>query len=668
MRELLKALLCLLISLCPAGTMYAQCDNGNIEDGNFTNWSGWTSENHTGTIDISGSVPGIVAGRHNIVSTGFDPIVGGNIMPTAFEGSKSIRLGSSAAQNQWKAQTIAYTFTVTSANAHSSFAYALVLQDPIFNHQPQEKPFFQWWLSKSGDLGNSQSLANLITLSQPVFADVNNPFFTQHPNFNTNAIIYKNWQTVCLPDLTPYIGKKITIYFHTAGCTQGQHYGYAYIDGLCQPNYAQAYMVSSPPYYNTCPTQLICNGSTSLNVTDHYWKIEKIDCNTGTTIPGTERTQYNYNAPVGIVDAMSIYRNLGGLWSSGCWRITLGVRSCSSTWATTITIVNITIPEIQVSNIYKCCDDQNGVNLVAYAYGASTKDAGTFSWYDEAGNFLGNGTTIAHQNSEPPYFVFENKQYVSNPGNARYRVVYTDKNGCVNEGWIYVINKPNDMIAFIGTNFCYNSCLQPTTLTASSFKYDFCRGSGADFSGQPYVGLATDPSLLTFQWSTGETTPTINVHPGITNYSVTISNGCFSKTFTKDISALHPFAGNFPNVTNVTPVPAGDIWYSSTMHPGSSSLRFYESGLTIGNAPAYRSTQYELWIFDRDGQEVYNHTENAPCEGFYNGDIFWDGRRDDGTLVNEMGDYGWILYLRNCNGTTNAGNEHVYSGTVQVLF
>src|SRR5690606_671361 len=200
---------------------------------------------------------------------------------------------------------------------------------------PQDRPFFQWWISRTNNIATSLLSSNYIGVITPLSSDVNGAKFTRSPNYDNDHVIFQNWTTVCLPDLTDLIGTNVTIYFHTANCTfpgigfpaTGSEFGYAYIDALCEPNTsATPSFTCSSSYY--CPQAILCDGSASVGATDHYWMVEQLDCNTGTVIPNSQRTRTFLGSPPGIFDVRAMYIDEGLIFQPGCYRITLGVRTC----------------------------------------------------------------------------------------------------------------------------------------------------------------------------------------------------------------------------------------------------------------------------------------------------------------------------------------------------
>lgn len=123
---------------------------------------------------------------------------------------------------------MSYCFTVDQDNKDFNFLYALVFED--FNHLPEIQPFFQWTLYKNDN--NLPNPNNIIDFEKIIAAQTD-PFFLHHPGEFLGTIIdYKGW-TCKNYDLTPFIGTQLCIEFIVADCSGGEHFGYAYIDGLC---------------------------------------------------------------------------------------------------------------------------------------------------------------------------------------------------------------------------------------------------------------------------------------------------------------------------------------------------------------------------------------------------------------------------------------------------
>jgi len=680
-----RACYALILSLF-SFNLQAQCVNGDAELGTFANWNGYTSKNFNGNVDCLGSNPVALplAGQIDVMGIGFDPIIGGSLLKTNWEGNYGFRLGVPFNQfgPNFQAQTISYTVGVTAANAHTAFSFALVMVDPPANHLPINKPFFSWWLSSSSSLSTSLTGSNLLRPVYTKIANAGDPDFTKAPNFATSNVIYKDWEEVCV-DLSEFIGQDVTFYFHTANCDLGasDHYAYAYIDGLCK--YSNGAIARfNMPAISSCPSTIICDGSGSQYVKNYYWKMEQIDCKTRMPLPNTAKSQYFYNAKPGVLDVLGMYRLQGGNVQTGCWRITLGVMTCNGAWANTYKDVDLNLPLLITGNVYRCCRTIEPVILTAIGLGPLSSDlAGpSFTWYTERGVNLGSGTisstsgTILYHGVPRTYV--QSSLLAPKTTNGRYRVVITDPSGCTNEAWVYVINLPGDATGQFTPNYCYSACDPiPTTLSFNITGYDFCN---ADFSKQPeepYYTFATAPGLLYYHWSTGETTPSITITPGVSLYKLTVSNNCFSKTFTYVVPPLHPLTGPLPTLFAGTPAaPPGSLWCSTAFVPGNPLKRFvfYEVGLSKGVAPAYNATSYVLEIFDRWGTKIYQMGKSAGCAGFMNGDIYWDGSVNSGPgnhnlPVNPNDTYFWQLKLSNCYNHDINGNIKTYSGNVTAV-
>jgi hypothetical protein len=171
---------------------------------------------------------GIVNGRHTIMSgTGTD-INTCNVVPVVAPGSTfSTRLGNSNVGSQ--AEGLSYTFTVTPQSNLISYQYAVVFEDP--GHTPAEQPRFESSITTANGtvVGCTQFLAT---------AGSGLPGFQSCNGFDAQgqpiSVRYKNWSTIAA-DVSAYMGQSLTLNFRTADCSQGGHFGYAYIDASCGP-------------------------------------------------------------------------------------------------------------------------------------------------------------------------------------------------------------------------------------------------------------------------------------------------------------------------------------------------------------------------------------------------------------------------------------------------
>ncbi|HBI01570.1 MAG TPA: hypothetical protein DDY18_08095, partial [Flavobacterium sp.] len=250
-------------------TINQPCQNGGFELGDFSNWDGglWGTTfgglpigiglnlNNSGYISpsYSGSIQSDnYWGRHVILpdgnwetSGGFDPILSQLTTPFNLSvvspngGNFSLRLGN---PYRFKgSESISQTFLVSSQNF--SFSYAFVLQESHSNCQNGtcmvngSESFFLVRI-----LDNNQN--EIYRLEEVGFA--NNPFisFSSLPSSNfqfkgqnfyiSQKVFYRDWS--CVNVLLPpdVIGENVTVEFITADCNASGHWGYAYIDNVCQ--------------------------------------------------------------------------------------------------------------------------------------------------------------------------------------------------------------------------------------------------------------------------------------------------------------------------------------------------------------------------------------------------------------------------------------------------
>ncbi|HEV7230361.1 MAG TPA: gliding motility-associated C-terminal domain-containing protein [Bacteroidia bacterium] len=193
--------------------------NPGFEDNNFSSWD----QQEGFAIDGSGLggvtlVPG--AGQSFITSPGSDPLVGSDLQrvyPGQGGGNHSAMIGNGPLADG-RAGAISISFTVSQASVNFSYDYAVVLEAPSIHTAPQQPYFFLTLSDQSGNI--------LPNGAYSVTAGPGIPGFTLVPG--TDAY-YKNWTSVYV-DLSAYVGQCLTLTFICRDCTQGSHYGYAYMD------------------------------------------------------------------------------------------------------------------------------------------------------------------------------------------------------------------------------------------------------------------------------------------------------------------------------------------------------------------------------------------------------------------------------------------------------
>lgn len=223
--RLKQFLYCLLLILC-SRTSSAQgvaCPaNLDFEFGNFQNWQCFTGSavltGGSNVITVNPSVP--VYSRHTIISSPGGLDLYGNFPTLCPNGSGySIKLGNNSSNRQ--AERVSYTFIIPPGQNEYSiiYQYAVVFQDP--NHTLAEQPRFtaKVYDVTSGNYVSCATFQYVATSNLPGFVQSN----------LANNVWYKPWTPVTI-NLSGYAGRTVILEFTTADCTQGGHFGYAYVD------------------------------------------------------------------------------------------------------------------------------------------------------------------------------------------------------------------------------------------------------------------------------------------------------------------------------------------------------------------------------------------------------------------------------------------------------
>jgi gliding motility-associated-like protein len=195
--------------------------NIDFENGDFSNWQCYTGGvqdiGTTNVITMSPSTPTVL--RHKIVqSTSTAKDAYGSFPVVCPNGSgNSVLLGNNQTGSQ--AERISYTFTIPPGiNDYSiTYWYAVVFQNP--GHQTYQQPRFQAKVYADGVATTCASFDFTSTAGLPGF----------HVSASSPTVLYKEWSPVSI-NLSGNAGKTIMLEFTTADCTEGGHFGYAYID------------------------------------------------------------------------------------------------------------------------------------------------------------------------------------------------------------------------------------------------------------------------------------------------------------------------------------------------------------------------------------------------------------------------------------------------------
>ncbi|HEY0154340.1 MAG TPA: hypothetical protein VGB92_20170 [Longimicrobium sp.] len=565
------------------------CLNGDLETGTLQGWHAYVgSRLNSSTIHLNSLQPGIVTGRHTIRSTvdGFDPVLGGSILTQVGEGSYSVRLGNSAGGGE--ADVLAYTFVVNAQNKRFAFRYAVVLEDP--KHDPSEQPFFSYYILRGSSILFSPG--NMPVAARQIVADSNDPFLK-----SAGSIVYRGWTPTCI-DLSPYLDETMTIVFATADCSQGAHFGYGYIDGLCKSNVAVASFTM--PEEICGGADLFANGTASANETSCFWSIEESDANWGRK-PATEVSEWFVAQQAGSMNLTAFYASKGGSFQCDrYYRVKLAVSNDCTGWNETVRLVHVKCPPVSAGPD-RCvnCNPGTGVTQL----GAENKPVpGTsYVWTPSSGLHNPSSPSTLHDYGSVIY-------------PATYTVTAKDASGCSRSDEVTLYCRKPTLDLSVAQGCC------AATLTAIAAEYQ------------------------TIVWSTGASgVLSIQVtKPG--TYAVTVTNPCGSVTKSITVYASAGMTGFF------NPVAANSIFYppyGSTSYADKLYIKDVVTGNGAAGVPnAYNATQYRLEIFDRWGG-LFKTIEGQSCTGFLNWDIAWDGTDGGGSLV-PQGVYNWMIHFKNC--------------------
>jgi gliding motility-associated-like protein len=202
-----------------------QSQNCGFDSGNMGDWklsNGQFSKNGTTPI-YSGENSGTIGTGHIITkkSNGNDSKITDEKIPMVAPGSEySVRFGSINGGGSFFRLT--KSFTVNQENTLFQYKFAVILQDDATGHASYQKPGFNVRIFDNN--GN-----NVICS----FYDVQLQSGVTSQGFKKQGFFeYRNWTTVAI-DLRNYVGQNLTVEATVHGCTEKNHFGYAYFYANC---------------------------------------------------------------------------------------------------------------------------------------------------------------------------------------------------------------------------------------------------------------------------------------------------------------------------------------------------------------------------------------------------------------------------------------------------
>lgn len=227
-----KGVFLVLIFLVTGCLAMAQCPpNIGFEEGNFTNWKCYTG---TLVYNVGDENPPVLGppdpSRHcmftNTSPQELDPY--GLFPVNCPNGSHhSIRLGDAAVSgngdvNPAMYERVTYDFTVPTDNYTLICYYAVVFQNPR-NHPPEEKPKMIAKVHNLDDPSDDGSQCGEFEFTAQAGLQ---GFMVSKIDTET---YYKPWSALIIT-IGNRKGKKFQLDFTTHDCSQGAHFGYAYLD------------------------------------------------------------------------------------------------------------------------------------------------------------------------------------------------------------------------------------------------------------------------------------------------------------------------------------------------------------------------------------------------------------------------------------------------------
>jgi hypothetical protein len=565
--------------------------NLGFESGNFNNWNLYSGENNRLSIFgicINNGIKNIAGGlnspnHHNIMTPGFDPLLGGSVLPRVIEGNFSARIGSYSVG--LKASRLSRDITVSASEPFLKINYAIVMKDP--GHNRCRNPYFQIRITKQ----NGSKI-----YEERIIADNSDPYFK-----TASGHLYKDWDCN-LFDLAAYVGQTVRLEIEVRDCSKGarDHFTYVYIDGINKDVIEADFTMPKDVY---CANEIItANASASYGEIDHFWSIEESD-QFGNRYPSTEVSKWFTASQAGSINLSNLYQSLGGTFKCNTYyRIKLAVKNNCVPWKEVTKLIQISCP-IANAGADICCSDQSPDIIGSIIPNPDY----TYQWSPQYGvsNPTNSSTLVDCDNDE-----------ITEQGDCfEYQLTVTDQYGC---------QATDEVRVFFA----------PPKFTLSQAQG--CCGVR--------LFIQDDGCYTDIQWSTGESNVReIQVDEAGT-YSVTLTNTCgqTTKSITvTNVDLVVEFQTIYPEfIAGAGMTPNGD-----GINDELVIYHFASDAPLKGQPIAYNATEYELHVVGRSGV-VYKVAEGNTCDGFYNGEIRWDGKIN-GQLVQD-GVYTYFLKVRNC--------------------
>lgn len=614
-------------------------ENGGAEFNNFTNWTTYTSTAQN-PQQLNAFVQNFDTLRTQTHDNGtfYSPnlsapmLVNGvdqyGLFSVPSEGNYCFSIGNN--KNASQADMMKYTFTVNSHNKKFKIRYAVVLEDG--GHGAGENPAAWFYMVKGNNHFPQAGGYPLFTSTfHQIIADTEDPFFKRSPI--NNDVVYKDWECIEF-DLSAYVGEEVSFVAVSRDCTNGAHFGYMYLDGVCSEWPAVAHGTLNGTTF--CREQtIVLDGAASEGEESYYLEVAEVDQN-GNYYPDGNQALFvsewfvaqqvpnniNINA---FLDSKNVELECGRKY-----KVKLAVLNHCSPWDEQNFIFDIVCPQVNAGqDLAQCCQGE-GIQTDGVLIGTPTIAGNVYSWYSVPSGLNSNSSLIM----------------VNPTSNTAYILNMTTPDGCIGSDTVIFSFLPSEYTLNITTD--YVLCDNAPYATAH-LMYQGCETVNQEFLdafGYPdaeYVNWFFQPVGGTFQFiGTGGTIQVPN-EDGL--LKATISNGCSSiESVATKVIPYRPGGSGLISPNTFTPDGDGVNDVFRILEYGDFAPE------NIGDGPAYGIEDFKLRIWNRWGTNFKTVTKadagRAPEDYVRQGDIFWDGTDNNGVV--QDGVYNYTLEVKYC--------------------
>jgi uncharacterized protein (TIGR02145 family) len=666
------------------GNLNTSCTNSNFSLGNWTGWAGcygYGTNPPLNSCQNSGLLTGppypanYTVPLHKIMpAPGHKDYWGCNVVNTVFPGEDfSARLGDTTTGRH--GAELHYDLYVDSLNYLFVYRYAVVLESP--NHPVERQPNFQVVIRDSA--GNTlDPVCGYYYIAAPSTPNTPPPGWTWCNTYGRSRYA-RPWTTVGM-DLTPYVGRNITLAFIAKGCCidGGSHRGYAFVSAYCSSLIIQTAMcegdtsatLTAPPgfahylwstgdttesitvphpvtgatysalltAYNNCTVTL----TMTLTYTVVHANFNFVPNCPGSPSVFTDSSTVNQNqvvgwtwdwgdgSPVAFTNVSSAAHSFANPGNYQVKMVAHSTEGCTDTITKSVTIDTLAVITNNPMMKTICSGDHVNLNLTSNVNGA------TFTWLAVAQH--PSTTTGYHDNNIPSVFLDDT---IQNSGLVADTVSYflrSHNNTCTGPEVTYqviVLPKPSLANTVLSQSVCSGSASAAVTLNP----------------------LPGPPAVVTFNWTAYPSSPLLTGYVPSASGTLsipaqTIINNTGTQQYVDD--SIIPYLQGpgacvgdkkaYRIYINTLPTPV--ISGPASVCAGSSSV-VYSSPLTAGHS--------YLWTVTGASSFTGNGT-NAITVNWGTGPL--------GTVILQETD---ISQPTNCSSTTSAFNVTINPNPVPVI-